>query len=132
MADPNIPADLKYSSEHEWTRVEGDEAAIGITHFAQDQLGDVVFIDLPGAGTTIKQFDKFGEVESVKSVSDLFAPVSGEVIGRNDAAIDAPEKVNSDPYGEGWLVRVRLSDPAELKGLLDATAYESLTKDAAH
>ncbi len=132
MADPNIPADLQYSSEHEWTRVEGAEATIGITFFAQDQLGDVVFIDLPETGATVKQFDKFGEVESVKSVSDLFAPVGGEVVARNDAVIDAPEKVNSDPYGEGWLIRVRLSAPAELDGLLDATAYESLTKDAGH
>jgi glycine cleavage system H protein len=132
VADANIPGDLRYSNEHEWVRVEDDEATVGITYFAQDQLGDVVFIDLPESGTQVKQFAKFGEVESVKSVSDLFAPVSGEVLLRNDAVVDAPEKVNTEPYGEGWLIRVRLADSAELDGLLDAEAYETLTKGAAH
>jgi glycine cleavage system H protein len=130
VADSNIPADLRYSKEHEWVRVEGEEAAIGITFFAQDQLGDVVFLDLPDVGSAVKQFEKFGEVESVKSVSDLYSPVSGEVIARNDAAIDAPEKVNADPYGEGWLIRVRLAGAGEVESLLDAEQYEELTKEA--
>ncbi len=120
----DIPGDLKYSKEHEWVRVEDDGiAVIGITDYAQDMLGDIVYLDLPAAGTTVQQFAKMGEIESVKSVSDLFSPVSGEVISRNEAAIEHPEIVNTSPYGEGWLVRVRMRDPAELNNLLTAEDY---------
>src|SRR4051812_21033513 len=117
MAD--IPAELRFSKEHEWVRLEGqDEAVIGITDFAQDQLGDVVYLDLPEAGSTLTQFERMGEIESVKSVSELFAPVSGTVLARNQAAVDAPELVNSAPYGEGWMLRLQLTDAAELGNLL--------------
>ncbi len=120
----DIPGDLRYSREHEWVRVEDDGiGVVGITDYAQDMLGDIVYLDLPAVGTTVRQFAKMGEIESVKSVSDLFSPVSGEVIARNDAAIEHPEIVNASPYGEGWLVRVRLSDPAELDNLLTADEY---------
>lgn len=120
----DIPGDLKYSKEHEWVRVEDDGiAVIGITDYAQDMLGDIVYLDLPAVGTTVQQFAKMGEIESVKSVSDLFSPVSGEVIARNEAAIEHPEIVNTSPYGEGWLVRVRMRDPAELNNLLTAEDY---------
>lgn len=121
-----IPAGLRYSKEHEWVRVEGgDEAVIGITDFAQDQLGDVVYLDLPEAGSTVTQFERFGEVESVKSVSDLFSPVSGEVVERNQGVVDSPELVNSSPYEDGWLLRVRMSDPAGLERLMSAEEYEA-------
>jgi glycine cleavage system H protein len=120
-----VPADLKYSREHEWVRVEdGGLAAIGVTDFAQDQLGDIVYLDLPEEGTAVRQFEKMGEIESVKSVSDLFSPISGEVVERNQAAIDAPETVNAAPFGDGWLVRLRLENPAELERLLSAEEYE--------
>lgn len=122
-----IPGDLKYSREHEWVRNEDGVATIGITDYAQDQLGDIVYLQLPEAGTTVEQMDRMGEIESVKSVSDLFAPVTGEVAERNEAAIDSPESVNKDPYGAGWLVRVRLSDPAQLEQLLSAEEYTALT-----
>jgi glycine cleavage system H protein len=122
----NIPDDLKYSSEHEWVRVDGDGAVIGVTDYAQDQLGDIVYLDLPSAGATLKQFDKLGEIESVKAVSDLFAPVGGEVLEVNQEAIDSPELVNSEPYDRGWLVKVRLADQSELDKLLDAKAYDEL------
>lgn len=119
------PSDLKYSKEHEWARVEGDTAVIGITTFAADQLGDVVYVDLPEVGAEVGQFDKFGEIESVKTVSDLFSPVGGKVIEVNDAIKDSPEVVNTDTYGEGWLLKVQISDPAQLDALMDASAYES-------
>lgn len=120
----DIPNDLRFSREHEWVRVEDDGiAVIGITDYAQDMLGDIVYLDLPAEGTTVRQFAKMGEIESVKSVSDLFSPVSGEVIARNEAAIEHPEVVNASPYGDGWLVRVRMSDPAELNNLLTADEY---------
>jgi glycine cleavage system H protein len=123
-----IPDGLNYSKEHEWVRVEDGVAAIGITDFAQDQLGDVVYLDLPDVGVSVRQFEKMGEIESVKSVSDLFSPISGEVTERNEAAIDSPELVNSSPYGDGWLLRVRMSNPAELDNLLSAGAYDELIK----
>ena len=124
-----IPADLRYSKEHEWVRVEdGGVAVIGITDFAQDQLGDIVYLDLPETGGAVRQFEKFGEIESVKSVSDLFAPVSGEVLARNDGAIDNPELVNSSPYRDGWLIRVRMTDSAELDNLLSPGDYDTLTR----
>ncbi len=125
-----IPADLRYTKEHEWVRVEGDTATVGITDFAADQLGDVVFVELPDPGRDLEQFAAFGVVELVKAVSDLFAPIAGEVVARNDALADRPELVNGDPYGEGWMVRVRLADADQLAELLDAAAYEELTAEA--
>ena len=121
-----VPGDLRYTKEHEWVRVDGDEATVGITQYAADQLGDIVFVELPDAGRTLDQFATFGVVESVKAVSDLFAPVSGEVSGTNDALAGQPELVNSDPYGGGWMVKLRLADAAQLDQLLDPVAYEQL------
>ena len=122
----HIPNDLRYSNEHEWVRVEADVAAVGITDYAQDQLGDVVYLDLPAIGGSVVQNEKLGEIESVKAVSDLFAPVSGEVVELNQEAIDTPELVNGEPYGRGWLLKVRLSDAGELDNLLSPKAYEEL------
>jgi glycine cleavage system H protein len=124
-----VPTDLRYTKDHEWVRVEGDEATVGITDYAAGQLGDIVFVELPEPGRTLDQFATFGVVESVKAVSDLFAPVSGEVIGGNDALAGSPELVNSDPFGEGWMVRLRVTDATELDGLLDAAAYDALTAE---
>jgi glycine cleavage system H protein len=121
-----VPGDLRYTKEHEWVRIDGDEAVIGITQYAADQLGDIVFVELPDVGRALGQAATFGVVESVKAVSDLFAPVTGEVTATNDALGATPEVVNTDPYGEGWLVRVRLADAAQMDGLLDAAAYEQL------
>ena len=120
------PADLRYSSEHEWVRVEEDTGVIGITDYAQDQLGDIVYLDLPAVGASVAQNEKMGEIESVKAVSDLFSPVSGEVIEINQEAVDAPEVVNEEPYGRGWLFKVRLRDEGELGGLLSSEAYQEL------
>lgn len=125
-----IPAELRYTKEHEWVRVEGDEATVGITEYAASQLGDVVFVELPENGTPLEQFATFGVVESVKAVSDLFAPLSGEVVARNEGLADHPEVVNSDPYGAGWMVRLRVTEEGQLGELLDATAYEQLTAEA--
>ena len=119
------PNDLKYSKEHEWVRMDGNIAEIGVTVFAQDSLGDVVYVDLPEVGTEIGQFDKFGEIESVKAVSDLFSPIGGKVVETNSAPVDKPETVNSDPYGEGWLIKVEVSDLAQLDELMDSETYES-------
>jgi glycine cleavage system H protein len=121
-----VPSDLRYTKDHEWVRIEGDEAIIGITAYAAEQLGDIVFVELPDVGKTLDQSAAFGVVESVKAVSDLYAPVGGEVIGTNDALAATPEAVNHDPYGEGWMVRVRLADAAELGELLDGPAYDDL------
>lgn len=121
-----IPDQLKYTREHEWIRVEGDEIVIGVTDFAQSELGDVVFIEIETAGETLSSGDTFGTIEAVKTVSDLYMPVDGEVLEVNPALEDAPELVNSDPYGEGWMVRVRVSDSAQLDDLLDAQAYGEL------
>ena len=118
------PTELQYSKEHEWVRVEDGVGALGITDYAQDQLGDIVYLDLPAVGASIAQFEKLGEIESVKAVSDLFSPVNGEVVEVNQEAVDTPELVNSEPYGRGWLIKVRLSDASELDGLLSAEAYE--------
>jgi glycine cleavage system H protein len=120
------PPDLRYSKEHEWVRVERGVGTIGITDYAQDQLGDIVYLDLPQEGAAIKQFEKLGEIESVKAVSDLFAPVSGELAEINQETVDSPELVNQDPYGRGWLLRVRLSDESEVDGLLSAQEYDEL------
>jgi glycine cleavage system H protein len=128
VAEESYPDDLRYHAEHDWARVEGDEATLGITWFAQDQLGEVVFFDPPQVGDTITANESYAEVESVKAVSDVIAPVTGEVIAVNEAIAANPELVNQDPYGEGWLVRVKLSDPSETEGLLDVAAYrESLS-----
>jgi glycine cleavage system H protein len=125
-----VPGDLRYTKEHEWVRVDGDEAVVGITQFAADQLGDIVFVELPAAGKALDRHATFGVVESVKAVSDLFAPVAGEVTGANDALAGSPELVNSDPYGEGWMLRIRLADPAQVEELLNAAAYEQLVTEA--
>ncbi len=124
-----VPGDLRYTKEHEWVRVDGEEAVVGITAFAADQLGDVVFVELPAPGRTLAQAATFGVVESVKAVSDLFAPVAGEVVAVNDALGGRPELVNTDPYGEGWMLRIKVSDAGQLDGLLDAAAYEQLTAE---
>jgi glycine cleavage system H protein len=121
------PDDLRYSKEHEWVRVEGDTATIGITSFAADELGDIVFIELPEVGGTLSQFGTFGVVESVKAVSDLYAPVSGEVTEVNEALRDQPELLNADAFGDGWIARVRLSDPDQVDALMDAEAYAAET-----
>ena len=121
MAD--YPEDLKYHPEHDWARIEGETATLGITWFAQDSLGEIVFFDPPAVGTTITKDQPYAEVESVKAVSDVIAPLSGEVTEVNDALSDAPEKVNEDPYGDGWLVKIRLSDASETDQLLDAGTY---------
>jgi glycine cleavage system H protein len=125
-----VPADLRYTKEHEWVRAAGDEATVGITDFAAEQLGDVVFVELPAVGRSLDQFAAFGVVESVKAVSDLFAPVSGEVVAANDQLAAKPELLNSDPYGEGWIVRIRLADPTQVDALLDSSGYEALTAEA--
>ncbi len=121
------PDDLRYSKEHEWVRVEDDIATIGITSFAADELGDVVFVELPEVGAALSQFGTFGVVESVKAVSDLYSPVSGEVTEINEALRDAPELLNSDAFGQGWIARIRLSKPDEVDGLMDAEAYAAET-----
>jgi len=125
-----VPADLRYTKDHEWVRVDGDTATIGVTDFAASQLGDVVFVDLPVVGRSVDQFATFGVVESVKAVSDLCAPVSGEVVDVNGNLAAKPELVNSDPFGEGWMIRVEIGDAAQLGDLLDAAAYEKLTAEA--
>src|ERR687883_2095822 len=122
-ASESYPDDLKYHSEHDWARVEGDEAVLGITWFAQDSLGELVHYEPPNEGDTITKDSAYGEVESVKAVSDVIAPLSGEVVEVNQKVVDEPETVNADPYGEGWLVRIRLSDPSETDALLTADAY---------
>jgi glycine cleavage system H protein len=123
------PDDLKYTPEHEWVRVEDDTAVVGITHFAQDQLGDIVYVSLPEPGDTISPGASIGELESTKSVSDVFAPVSGVVTARNEQLDQTPELINSDPYGEGWLIKVRIDDPAAVAGLLDSAAYQASIGD---
>lgn len=119
------PADCKYTKEHEWVRLDGDTAAVGITDFAQQELGDVVFVELPAAGTSVKQGQTFGAVESVKAASDLYAPLSGEVVEANGALNDSPDTVNKYPYGEGWMLKVRPADLGEINSLMDATAYDA-------
>ncbi len=121
------PDDLKYSSEHEWARVgQGDTVEVGITYFAQDNLGDVVFVELPEVGSRVDQFDKFGEIESVKAVSDLFSPVTGTVTAVNEDLEQSPELVNTDPYGDGWIMEVKLDDTSELSELMDSETYQGI------
>lgn len=125
-----IPQDLKYSTDHEWVRdIDGETVRVGITDHAQDELGDIVFLQMPEPGTAVTPGDAVGEVESTKSVSDIISPVSGTVVARNDALDSTPELVNSDPYGDGWMIEVQLSDPGELSELLDASGYAELIGD---
>ena len=128
-AAESYPDDLKYHPEHDWARIEGDEAVLGITWFAADALGELVHFEPPAAGATLTKDASYGEVESVKAVSDVIAPLSGEILAVNQTVVDAPETVNEDPYGEGWLVRIRLSDPSEVDGLLDVAAYKQVLAD---
>jgi glycine cleavage system H protein len=125
MADASYPEDLLYHPEHDWAKIDGDTATFGITWFAQDALGEVVFFDPPEVGSTITGGEPYAEVESVKAVSDVISPMSGEIIEVNGALADAPEKINDDPYGEGWMVKVKLSDPSERDRLIDAATYTS-------
>ena len=125
------PSDLKYDKEHEWVRVEGDIAIMGISHFAQHQLGEVVYVDLPSEGDAVSAGEAFGEIESVKSVSELYSPVDGEIVKVNSALADTPETVNEDPYGEGWMLQVKLADPSQVDGLLSAEEYEALVSEEA-
>jgi glycine cleavage system H protein len=126
MAEASYPEDLKYHPEHDWARIEGDQATFGITWYAQDALGEVVFFDPPEVGSSVTKDQAYAEVESVKAVSDVFAPLSGEITEVNEALAESPEKINQDPYGEGWMVKVRLSDPSEADSLLDVNAYKDL------
>ena len=125
MADASYPEDLLYHPEHDWARIDGDIATLGVTWYAQDALGEVVFFDPPQVGTAITKDESYAEVESVKAVSDVIAPLSGEIVEVNAALSDAPEQINQDPYGEGWLVKVRLTDPSERDSLMDAAKYEA-------
>jgi glycine cleavage system H protein len=129
-ASESYPDDLRYHPEHDWARVEGDEAVLGITWYAQDSLGELVHYEAPAVGATVAKDGTYGEVESVKAVSDVVAPLSGEIVAVNERVVDAPETVNEDPYGEGWLVRIRLSDPSELDSLLDVAAYRAVVDEA--
>ena len=126
MAEASYPEDLKYHAEHDWARIEGDQAVFGITWYAQDALGEVVFFDPPEVGASVSKDESYAEVESVKAVSDVFAPLSGEIVEVNADLAESPEKVNQDPYGEGWMVKVRLSDPSEVDQLMDVNAYKEL------
>ena len=126
MAEASYPEHLKYHPEHDWALIEGDEATFGVTWYAQDSLGEIVFFDPPAVGTQVTKDEPYAEVESVKAVSDVFAPLSGEIIEVNPGLEEEPEKVNEDPYGDGWMVKVRLSDPSEVDALLDVKAYEEL------
>jgi glycine cleavage system H protein len=126
VAEASYPEDLKYHPEHDWARIEGDQATFGITWYAQDALGEVVFFDPPEVGSSVSKDQAYAEVESVKAVSDVFAPLSGEIVEVNGELADSPERINQDPYGEGWMVKVRLSEPAEADSLLDVDAYKDL------
>jgi glycine cleavage system H protein len=125
MPDPSYPDDLHYHSEHDWARIEGGDATFGITWYAQDALGEVVYFDPPAVGTSVSQDSPYTEIESVKAVSEVIAPLSGEIVAVNEALAQRPETINLDPYGGGWLVRVRLSDPSETGALMDATSYQA-------
>lgn len=122
----NIPAELKYTKEHEWAKLEGDIVTVGITDYAQGELGDVVFVEMPATGDKVEAEDTFGTIEAVKAVSDLFSPVSGEIIEINEELENTPETVNKDPYGAGWMIKIKLSDPSEVEGLLNADGYKEL------
>ena len=124
----NVPEDLHYSKDHEWIRVEGDVGTIGITDYAQNSLGDVVYVELPKVGDTFEAHESFGSVESVKAVSEIFTPVGGEIVEVNESLQDEPEKVNSDPYGDAWMIKIRMKNPGEVDSLLNAAEYEDFTK----
>jgi glycine cleavage system H protein len=126
VAEASYPEDLKYHAEHDWARIDGDQATFGITWYAQDALGEVVFFDPPEVGASVSKDDAYAEVESVKAVSDVFAPLSGEIVEVNEGLAESPEQVNQDPYGAGWMVKVRLSDPSEVDQLMDVNAYKEL------
>ncbi|HWB68743.1 MAG TPA: glycine cleavage system protein GcvH [Solirubrobacterales bacterium] len=130
MAEATYPDDLRYHDQHDWARIEGSDAVFGITWYAQDSLGEVVFYDPPEVGTTVAKNSSYAEVESVKAVSEVVAPLSGEIVEVNEALAEAPERINEDPYGEGWLVKVRLSDPGEAEALLGAAEYRNLLENA--
>ena len=123
MAEASYPEELKYHPEHDWARIDGDTATFGVTWYAQDSLGEIVFFDPPEVGTSVTNDETYAEVESVKAVSDVFAPLSGEIVEVNDTLAESPENINADPYGEGWMVKVRLSDPGEVDSLMDVSAY---------
>lgn len=125
----NFPANLHYSKDHEWVEVDGNRARIGITDYAQESLGDIVFVELPQVGDELATGDSFGVVESVKSASDVYAPVGGKVVAVNEALLDAPQDINADPYGKGWMIELELSDPGEVETLMDAGAYQELVKE---
>lgn len=126
------PSDRRYTKTHEWVSLDGDVATIGVTDFAQSELGDITYLDLPDVGSSINENTAFGVIESVKAANDIFSPVDGEVVERNEAAVDAPETVNTSPYGDAWLVKVRVSDPAKVDALMDAAAYDAFAESAAH
>ena len=128
MADP---ADLRYTRDHEWVRLQGDQGTVGITDYAQKQLGDVVYVELPDKGRTLKEHETFGTVESVKAVSELFSPVAGEVVEINAALVQSPEAINTDPYGKAWMIKVRLADPGAVASLMDAAAYRAFVESEA-
>jgi len=128
----NFPADLKYAKTHEWLRLEGDVATIGITDFAQGELSDIVYVEITAVGKTIKRDEPIGTIEAVKAVSDLYSPVSGQVVAANESLKDSPANVNKDPYGEGWMAKIKVSDPSELQSLLDAAAYAEQARKSAH
>ena len=128
-ADESYPDDLKYHREHDWARIEGDTATLGVTWYAQDALGEIVHYEPPEEGSSVAKDESYGEVESVKAVSDLISPLSGEVVAVNQAVVEAPETINEDPYGDGWLIRVRLTEPAEVDELLDVQAYRQLLEE---
>lgn len=125
----NFPNELNYTNEHEWTRIEGDIATVGITDYAQSELGDIVYVELPEVGTQVNLGDSFGTIEAVKAVSDLYAPLTGEVVEINQSLNDAPEKINQDPYNDGWMIKIKIADPSEKEELLDAKQYENLIKE---
>ena len=129
MAEPTYPDELRYHEEHDWARIEGDEATFGITWYAQDSLGEVVFYEPPEVGSAVQKDSSYAEVESVKAVSDVIAPLSGEVTAVNDALVDAPERINEDPYGDGWLIKVKLTSPEEAEALLGAAEYRKLVEN---
>ncbi len=130
MADESYPEDLRYHPEHDWARIEGEEATFGITWYAQDALGEVVFFEPPALGDEVSKDQTYAEVESVKAVSEVYSPLSGEITAVNEALSDSPEKINEDPYGDGWLVKVKLSDPSQVDELLDVAAYKELLQDS--
>jgi glycine cleavage system H protein len=129
MAEASYPEDLKYHEEHDWARIEGENATFGVTWYAQDALGEVVFFDPPDVGASVAKDEPYAEVESVKAVSDVFAPLSGEIVEVNEALADSPERINADPYGEGWMVKVRLSDASEVEKLMDVSAYKEMLQN---